>query len=177
MTDRKPINVEWSSWIEGQITQARARGEFENLPGAGKPLADLDKTYNESWWIQSFMAREDASWLPETLQVRRDTERVELAISRMSSERAVGEYLTELNVRICRVNTGFAAGPAAHVVPVDSEGLMESWRTRRDERRREALADVGVTKSDPDERRRQILAAALIAAQAGIAGGLVVALM
>jgi hypothetical protein len=177
MTDRKPINVEFSSWIEGQITQARAKGEFDNLPGAGKPIADLGTNYDANWWVKSFMAREDAAWLPETLLVRRDVERVEMAISRMSSERAVAEYLTELNARIMRANTGFAAGPPANVLPVDADELLEDWRTRRDARRRAALADVGAGSTDAEERRRAWIAAALIAAQAGIAGGLVAALM
>lgn len=176
MTERKPFRVEWSSWIEGQITRAQAEGQFDDLPGAGAPLADLDKTYNESWWVKRFMAREDVSWLPETLQVRRDAERLEQVIARMSSERAVREYVDELSARIHRVNTGFAAGPSTMVAPVDPDAVLTGWRTDRDARRRQAMAPVP-QEADPDERRRNLIAAALIAAQAGIAGGLVAALI
>ena len=34
---RKPIK-DWDSYIEDAITEAQARGEFDNLPGAGKPI-------------------------------------------------------------------------------------------------------------------------------------------
>lgn len=174
MTDRKPTSMEWNSWIEGHITQARARGEFDNLPGAGKPIPDLDKAYEESWWVKKFMAREDVSWLPETLQVRRDAERLDMVVGKMSSERAVREYVVELNVRIRRVNTGFAAGPATSVAPVEEDAVIREWR---DARNRRSSPTSGRRRADEGECRRRVITAAVIAAQAGIAGGMVAALM
>ena len=34
---RKPIK-DWDSYIEDAIMEAQARGEFDNLPGSGKPI-------------------------------------------------------------------------------------------------------------------------------------------
>ncbi|MDT4950518.1 MAG: hypothetical protein QOJ37_3113, partial [Pseudonocardiales bacterium] len=33
MTDRKPQNVSFPDWVEGQIRTAEADGAFANLPG------------------------------------------------------------------------------------------------------------------------------------------------
>jgi len=44
MTERKPPGVSWESWFEEQIRQAQEGGAFENLPGAGKPLPDLEES-------------------------------------------------------------------------------------------------------------------------------------
>jgi len=44
MTERKPPGVSWESWFEEQIRQAQEEGAFENLPGAGKPLPDLEES-------------------------------------------------------------------------------------------------------------------------------------
>ena len=40
MTQRKPLEHSFESWIEGQIRVAQEQGAFDNLPGAGKPLPD-----------------------------------------------------------------------------------------------------------------------------------------
>ena len=35
----KPRNPrDWEKWIDQQIREAQERGEFDNLPGKGKPL-------------------------------------------------------------------------------------------------------------------------------------------
>ena len=38
---RKPPGASWESWIEQQIRAGMERGEFENLPGSGKPLEGI----------------------------------------------------------------------------------------------------------------------------------------
>lgn len=37
---RKPHNQTWENWIEEKIRAAQEQGEFDNLPGKGKPLRD-----------------------------------------------------------------------------------------------------------------------------------------
>lgn len=43
MTERKPTGVSFESWIDKQVREAEMRGEFKDLPGAGKPLPDQGK--------------------------------------------------------------------------------------------------------------------------------------
>lgn len=47
--------MQFENWVDRQIREAMERGEFDNLPGAGKPL-ELDPS--EDWWIKAKMARE-----------------------------------------------------------------------------------------------------------------------
>ena len=58
MTERKPPGVSWESWFEEQIRQAQEEGAFENLPGAGKPLPDLEESYDPDWWVKKLIRRE-----------------------------------------------------------------------------------------------------------------------
>lgn len=37
------------SLIEARIRQARENGEFDDLPGAGKPLPGYGQPYDENW--------------------------------------------------------------------------------------------------------------------------------
>ncbi len=43
---------------EQRIRDAIAAGAFDNLPGAGKPIPDIDRPYDPKWWIKSWLARE-----------------------------------------------------------------------------------------------------------------------
>ncbi|MFB6556762.1 DUF1992 domain-containing protein, partial [Streptomyces sp. NPDC056405] len=67
MTERKPPGVSYESWVEKQIRESTERGGFEDLPGFGKPLRNLDRPYDEMWWIKEKMDREQVSFLPASL--------------------------------------------------------------------------------------------------------------
>ncbi len=52
MTERKPAGASVETWIDAQIRDAQERGAFENLPGTGKPIPDLDQPYDPNRWIK-----------------------------------------------------------------------------------------------------------------------------
>jgi hypothetical protein len=74
MTERKPPGIGFQTWVERQIREAMERGEFDNLPGAGKPIPDLDKPHDELWWVKDKLRRERLSYLPPTLALRKEAE-------------------------------------------------------------------------------------------------------
>lgn len=43
---------------EEKIQQAMANGEFENLPGMGKPFEFDELNYDPNWWIRRKLERE-----------------------------------------------------------------------------------------------------------------------
>jgi hypothetical protein len=46
------------SLAEERIQAAMARGEFNDLPGAGEPLRGLDENHDENWWVKRYCERE-----------------------------------------------------------------------------------------------------------------------
>jgi len=48
----------YESWIERQIREAIERGEFDNLPGHGKPIKGLNGRDDENWWVKAYLERE-----------------------------------------------------------------------------------------------------------------------
>ncbi len=50
--------MEFESLADRLIRESIERGEFDDLPGAGKPIAGLDKPYDAHWWLKSFLDRE-----------------------------------------------------------------------------------------------------------------------
>jgi len=65
--------------IEAQIEQARLRGEFDNLSGAGKPLPRRDPSVDAmTETTNRIMA--DNGVLPEDLQLRKDLQAARTAL-------------------------------------------------------------------------------------------------
>ena len=59
--------------VERKIREAVEQGLFDDLPGAGEPLPDLDGRYEPTWWVRKWMKRENitAEELREGLRKRR----------------------------------------------------------------------------------------------------------
>lgn len=88
--------------VERQIREAIERGEFEALPGAGKPLPDLDKQYEPAWWAKRWVERSRREDVANELRqvVRRETPRLRAAADRGSAE----EKAEQINAAIREVN-------------------------------------------------------------------------
>jgi len=50
------------AYVDVLLRRAMEEGKFDNLPGAGKPLPDLDEPYDENWWLKKLVKRESISF-------------------------------------------------------------------------------------------------------------------
>jgi hypothetical protein len=129
VTDRKPAGLSWESWIDKQIRDGQERGEFDDLPGHGKPIASLDTPRDELWWLRDKLARENvAPPLPPQLEIRKDVEAAREKIRRSTSETDVRAILDEVNEKIRWVNRNVISGPPSTVMPFDVERTVQRWR-------------------------------------------------
>jgi hypothetical protein len=131
MTERKPPGIGFETWVERQIREASERGEFDNLPGAGKPIADLDKPHDELWWVKQKLRRENLSYLPPTIALRKEAEDALLAASQARSEAQVRRIVADINRKILEGNRKAASGPPLNLMPFDAERVVRTWRERR----------------------------------------------
>jgi hypothetical protein len=129
MTERKPEGVTFESWVERQIRQARERGAFEGLPGAGAPLP---KTADDelAWVREKVKARGPAgtALLPPSLAVAKEVEDLPELLSRQRSERRVRELVEDLNRRIDAARRGPQVGPPVRTALLDVEAVVQGWR-------------------------------------------------
>jgi len=128
MAARKPSGVGWESWIDRQIREASERGEFDDLPGAGEPIPDLDKPYDEMWWVKRKLRSEGLSYVPPSLALRKEAQDALAAALRASSEADARKIVEAVNEQICEANRKGVAGPAIMLVPHDTERVVEQWR-------------------------------------------------
>jgi hypothetical protein len=116
------------TWIDKLIREAEQRGEFDNLPGAGKPIPGLDKPYDELWWVKQLLVREKLSLTPATLALRKDVEETLRRIGRAKSEETVRRLVEEINARIAEVNRTVTSGPPSDLAPLDPDAVVRRWR-------------------------------------------------
>ena len=128
MTERKPPGVDWESWVETKIREAMEEGEFDNLPGAGKPIPGLNLPHDELWWVKDKLRREQISALPPALVLRQEYDVALEAIAAAESEAEVRRLVAAINQRIVYVNSHTITGPPTHLVPLDVERVVERWR-------------------------------------------------
>lgn len=121
----------WESAVEQQIRDGMARGEFENLPGKGKPIADLDSDHDEDWWLKAKLRAERLSYLPPTIRIRKEVEEAREAMTAASNESVVRRIVDDINAKIRLINSRGAEGPPSTVMVLDPEAEVARWRAAR----------------------------------------------
>jgi Domain of unknown function (DUF1992) len=133
MTERKPADMSFTSWIDKQIAEATERGAFDNLPGAGKPIPDHGEEDAAEAWLRGYLRREGLSaeaLLPAPLRLRKAIDRLTNEVVGMGSEQAVREAVNELNYQI-REWRRIPLGPPIFVPLVDEDATVARWRAVR----------------------------------------------
>ncbi len=131
MTERKPPGTSWESWVEAQIRVAMEKGAFDNLPGAGKPLPNLDREYDPLWWVKQLVQRERISMLPPSLKLLRKVEMELAAIEKLHDEATVRRRVAALNVEIAKINATVVEGPPTRIGTLDVDQVVARWRRTR----------------------------------------------
>lgn len=131
MTERKPPWTSWESWVEAQIRVAMEKGAFDNLPGAGKPLPNLDQAYDPLWWVKQFVQREQISVLPPSLKLLRKVEIELAAIEKLHDEATVRCRVAALNAEIGKINATVVEGPPTRIGALDVDQVVARWRRTR----------------------------------------------
>jgi hypothetical protein len=139
------------TWVDQQIRQAMARGEFDDLPGAGKPIKDLGSHHDPDWWVKQLVEREKITGvLPPALQLRKDDAELDAKLDRMTSEREVRRELEDFNKRIVAARRQLEGGPPVITPTRDVDEQVRLWRRRRQTRHTEEQAS-----SAPESARRR----------------------
>jgi hypothetical protein len=130
MTERKPPEISFASWIDQRINEAAERGAFDNLPGAGKPLPRRGEADDGQAWLRDYLRREGVAaeeLLPTPLRLRKEVERLAGSVHDLRSEQQVREVVTGLNQRILAWRR-IPEGPPVYLPLVDEETMVTRWR-------------------------------------------------
>lgn len=128
---RKPPGMPFEDWIERQIREAEERGEFKDLPGAGKPIPGIEGPHDPDWWIKQKLEREGIAWAPEPIRLRREAERRFAELAGLPNEAALRRAVAEINQLIRKANLLPAPDGLPPAIELDEAREIARWRHSR----------------------------------------------
>ena len=153
MTERKPPGMPFESWVEHQITRGVERGDFDDLPGAGKPLPrrSADETVYD--WVIEKARKENLDvfgMLPPGLALRKEREDLPRRAAALPSEAAVRALVEDYNTRVQQF---WRRPQESRWSPVpglaDAEAIVAGWRAARPE-------TLAIPAAEAPRRRRRL---------------------
>lgn len=143
--------------VETAIQQAIRRGEFDDLPGAGKPIPGLGESHDPDWWIRRKIETEKLTGLgPPALTLRVENVELDDRLDELAREQDVREAVEDFNRRVIEARRQLLGGPPVVTPTRDVEAEVAAWRERRDARlaRSEGGTDAAPVRRHPWWRRR-----------------------
>jgi hypothetical protein len=118
-------------WVDLQVRRAMERGDFDDLPGKGKPL-DLPQTHDPDWWVKRLIEREKLSGIaPPAIALRREDAELEATIDREATEAGVRRLVEDFNRRVVEARRQLTGGPPVVTKLRDVDAEVATWRERR----------------------------------------------
>ena len=149
-----------AAYIETTIQQAIRRGEFDDLPGAGKPIEDLGTHHDPDWWIRRKIRSENLEGLgPPALRLRVEHAEMAERLDDVTREADVREHVTDFNARARRARMQLQGGPPVVTPEHDVEAEVAAWAQRRAARAAQIASAAAAAKDAAAdaaaERRRR----------------------
>ncbi|MCC3275514.1 MULTISPECIES: J-domain-containing protein [unclassified Arthrobacter] len=114
------------------VRDAMARGDFDNLKYAGKPIPGLGDGHDPDWWIKGLLQRENVTGLgPAAILLRTEDAELDARLDTRWSERQVREILEDFNARVINARRQLEGGPPVVTRTRDVEQEMLRWRERK----------------------------------------------
>lgn len=90
--------------VEEKIKAAMAEGEFDNLPGKGKPL-DLDAYFAAPEDMRvAFSMLKNAGFVPEQMELLKEVDSLKAALGKSSDEEERKLIKKKIDERVLRIN-------------------------------------------------------------------------
>ncbi len=125
LTDRNAV-------VRSALEDAIARGDFDDLPGMGRPLKGLHNAEDPDWWIKQKMEAEELSGVaPAAFQLRKENAQMEETLDAFTREQDVRDHLAGFNERVRAAVMELRQGPPVFTPPRNIEAEVANWHERR----------------------------------------------
>lgn len=116
------------------VQQAMRRGDFANLPGAGKPLPGIggDRPHDPDWWIRRKIEREQLRGIgPAAYTLRTEDAALDARLDELTRADDVRAALEDFNARIVDARRQLLGGPPVVTPLRDVDAELAAWAERR----------------------------------------------
>lgn len=142
--------------VESALDAAIRRGDFDDLPGLGRPLTGLHNSEDPDWWIKQKMDHEELSGVaPAAFQLRKENAVLEDTVDAFTTESQVREYLAGFNDRVRAAVMDLREGPPVFTPPRKVEDEVIAWHRRRAATGEQTTNPTPAPADDPGDGREQ----------------------
>jgi len=113
--------------VEERILKAQRKGEFENLPGAGKPLMLEDNRYVAGELRLAYKILKNADCIPPEIELKKEIKQTEDLLVGMQETSEKYHILKKLNFLIMKLNAIRGTSIAHEMPQVYTEKLVERF--------------------------------------------------
>ena len=149
---RAPTDAERAAAVAVAIQQSMRRGDFDNLPGAGKPLPGIrtDSRHDPDWWMRRKIEREQLRGIgPAAYTLRTEDAELDAKLDALHRADDVRTVLDDFNLRVIEARRQLLGGPPVVTNPRDVDAEVAAWEERRAARR----TAPGTPAAEPPRRR------------------------
>jgi len=137
------------------VDRAVARGDFDNLALAGKPIPGLGEGHDPDWWVKGLIQRENITGLgPRAILLRTEDAELDERLDRQYTEQQVRDVIEDFNYRVVDARRQLLGGPPVVTKLRDVDVEVERWRGRRAAARRAVEASQPPAPPKPSLWRR-----------------------
>ena len=148
--------VDRAAFIETAIQVAIRRGDFDDLPGAGKPLEGLGTHHDPDWWIRRKIETENVTGLgPPAILLRSEDKGLDAELDLLGREADVRAVLEDFNRRVREARRQLQGGPPVVTSPRDIDAEVAAWSARRSARAAPASEQTAQPRRRFGIRRRE----------------------
>lgn len=139
-----------AAFIETAIQVAIRRGDFDDLPGAGKPLEGLGAQHDPDWWIRRKIEQENLTGLgPPAILLRTEDRELDDQLDLLGRESDVRDVLADFNRRVVEARRQLQGGPPVVTAPREIDAEVAAWAERR------AARFAAPAPESPEQPRRR----------------------
>lgn len=99
-------------------------GAFDRLPGRGRPLPGLDRTYDPAWWARAYIERRAA--IDRAIELAAEIDRGMGSVWALPDTAQVEAEVDRLNSLLEAANQGVPPGEGVPLLDLDA--VLDTWR-------------------------------------------------
>lgn len=120
----------WDRLAESKIAEALREGQFDDLPGLGQPIPDLDEGWDETRWLREKLKAENLRAMPPAWAIRRWAGEESAKLLEIDDESVLRKRIEAFNAELVNRMRNVLWGPPVDVAPIDVEAIIASRRAR-----------------------------------------------
>ena len=118
-------------FVEKRILTAQKKGEFENLPGTGKPLAFEDNSFVSEELRLAYKILKNADCVPPEIELKKEIKQTEDLLVEMQETSEKYHMLKKMNFLIMKLNSIRNTSIAHEMPQVYTEKLAERFENSK----------------------------------------------